>query len=153
MGGTFQEMNREQVRSLLKHVDSNMEEGVKKEIFSRLGHECFYARHLDGWIDGFKGDVRNLLDYVNVQRKSKYWESLALSQDKKRIVLTGREVEGCACAFADCADPPLSLCRYCCKNFQQELFGYLLGKKVKVTIAESLLLGDTRCSTIIEIHE
>ncbi len=150
MGGTFQEMNREQVRNLLKHVDSKMDESVKKDVFTRLGHECFYSRHLDQWIDQFKDDVQNLLHYVNVEKKSKYWESLALSPDKKRIVLTGKEAEGCACAFADCENPPLSLCRYCCKNFQQEMFGSLLKKNVKVTITESLLLGDKRCSTIIE---
>jgi hypothetical protein len=151
MGEISQQMSREQVSNLLKHVDSKMEEGVKREIFERLGHECFHGRHLDKWIDQFKGDVRNLQDYVNVQGKSKYWESLALSRNKKRIVLTGKEVEGCACAFADCENPPLSLCRYCCKNFQQAMFGYLLGKKVEVTITEGFLLGDKRCSTIIEI--
>jgi hypothetical protein len=151
MGESFQQMNHDQVRNLLRHVDSAMEEGVKRDVFSRLGHECFFSRRLDKWMDQFKKDVRNLLHYVNVEKRSKYWERLELSPDGKRLVLTGKEVKGCACAFADCADPPLSLCNYCCRNFQRELFGYLLGKEVEVTITEGYLLGDKRCSTIIEV--
>jgi hypothetical protein len=146
-----QEMNQEQVRSILKFIDASQSESVKDSVFSRLGHECFYARKLDAWIGQYTDDVQAFLDRVNVQHASRYWERLEFTGDGTALVLTGKKVAGCACAFADCPQPPESLCHYCCKNFQQELFGTLLGQKVEVTITESYLLGDERCSTIIHL--
>ena len=138
---TFLEMNQEQVKNILKFIDALQDEGIKRSIFSQLGHECFYARHVDDWIGRYTGNVQAFLDWVNVEKASKYWEGLAFSEDGTTLILTGKKVEGCACAFADCAQPPLSLCHYCCKNFQQELFGMLLGQKVEVEITEAYLLG------------
>ena len=146
-----QEMNQEQVRNILKFIDASQDESVKESIFGQLGHECFYARKLDNWISQYSGDVQAFLDRVNVQHASKYWERLEFPEDGTVLVLTGKKVEGCACAFADCSQPPQSLCHYCCKNFQQELFGMLLGQKVEVKITESYLLGDERCSTTIHL--
>ena len=145
------EMHQGQVKNVLKFVDASQDEGVKKDIFDRLGYECFHARNLDAWIENWAGNVQAFLDWVNVEHASKYWESLTFTEVGTALVLTGRKVEGCACAFADCAQPPLSLCHYCCKNFQQELFGMLLGQKVEVEITEAYLLGDERCSTIIHL--
>ena len=146
-----QEMNQEQVKNTLKFIDASESESVKNSIFSQLGHECFYARKLDEWIQQYRGDVQAFLDRVNIQQASKYWERLEFSEDRAILILTGKIVQGCACAFADCSQPPQSLCHYCCKSFQQELFGMLLGQKVEVTITESYLLGGERCSTIIHI--
>jgi len=146
-----QEMNQEQVKNTLKFIDASESESVKNSIFSQLGHECFYARKLDEWIQQYRGDVQAFLDRVNIQQASKYWERLEFSEDRAILILTGKKVQGCACAFADCSQPPQSLCHYCCKSFQQELFGMLLGQKVEVTITESYLLGGERCSTIIHI--
>jgi hypothetical protein len=146
-----QETNQEQVKNILKFIDASQDEGVKKSIFNQLGHECFYARSLDAWIGQYTGNVQAFLDWVNIEKASKYWERLEFTEDGTTLVLTGKKVEGCACAFADCPQPPLSLCRYCCKNFQQELFGVLLGRKVEVEITEAYLLGDERCSTIIHL--
>jgi hypothetical protein len=146
-----QEMNQEQVKNILKFVDASQSESVKHSIFSQLGHECFYARKLDQWMGQYSGDVQAFLDRINVQQASKYWERLEFSEDGTTLTLTGKKVLGCACAFADCAQPPPSLCHYCCKNFQQELFGVLLGQKVEVDITASYLLGDERCNTVIHL--
>ncbi|MBN1979234.1 MAG: hypothetical protein JW918_17700 [Anaerolineae bacterium] len=144
-------MNHEQVRNLLKFVDSSQSEAVKESVFGRLGYECFHARNLDKWIGQYAGDVQAFLDYVNVDRKSRYWERLEFNADRTALVLTGKKVLGCACAFADCAEPTRSLCDYCCKSFQQELFGMLLGQKVEVEITEAYLYGDEHCSTVIRL--
>jgi len=146
-----QEMNPEQVKNILKFVDASQSEAVKHSIFSQLGHECFYTRKLDEWIGQYSGDVQAFLDRINVQQASKYWERLEFSEDGTTLTLTGKKVQGCACAFADCEQPPLSLCHYCCKNFQQELFGALLGQKVEVDVTASYLLGDERCNTVIHL--
>jgi predicted ArsR family transcriptional regulator len=146
-----QEMNQEQVKNVLRFIDTSQDESVKESVFSQLGHECFYARNLGSWIAQYTGHVQAFLDRVNIEKASKYWERLAFTEDGTTLVLTGKKVEGCACAFADCAQPPLSLCHYCCKSFQQELFGMLLGQKVEVEITEAYLLGNERCSTIIHL--
>jgi hypothetical protein len=146
-----QPMNQEQVKNVLKFIDASQSEPVKNRIFSQLGHECFYARKLDRWIEPYVGNVQAFLDWVNIQHASKYWERLEFSEDRTTLILTGKTVQGCACAFSDCPQPPQSLCHYCCKNFQQELFGMLLGQKVEVDITASYLLGDERCNTIIRL--
>jgi hypothetical protein len=146
-----QEMNPDQVINILKFIDATQSESVKDRIFSQLGHECFYARKLDAWIDPYRGNVQAFLDRINIEHASKYWERLEFTEDRTKLVLTGKKVQECACAFAGCSQPPLSLCHYCCKNFQQELFGRLLGQKVEVTITESYLLGGERCSTTLLI--
>jgi hypothetical protein len=146
-------MNQEQVKNLLKHIDATFDETVKMNVFTQLGHECFYCNHLDQWINEYNGDVQKFLDDINVQHQSRYWESLVFSADKSQLILTGKEVDQCACAFAECSAPPLSLCNYCCKGFQEEIFKSLLGKKVEVTITEAFLWGDRRCSTVIAIRD
>jgi hypothetical protein len=146
-----QAMNQDQVKNLLKFIDASQSETVKNSIFSRLGHECFYARKLDGWIEPYRGNVQAFLDRVTIEHASKYWERLEFTEDRTMLILTGKQVQGCACAFADCSQPPLALCHYCCKNFQQELFGTLLGQKAEVTITESYLLGGERCNTTIRL--
>jgi hypothetical protein len=146
---TPQDMNPEQVKRILKFVDSTQSRPVKKDIFGQLGYECFYSRKLDEWIGQYTGNVQAFLDRVNIEKKSKYWEKLEFNEDRTILTLTGKKVVGCACAFADIKEPPKSLCYYCCKNFQQELFGKLLGRKVEVEITSSFLLGDERCNTVI----
>ena len=146
-----QEMNQKQIRNLLKFVDSSQSEAVKESVFGELGYECFYARDLDKWIGPFVGDVQAFLDSINIHHKSRYWERLEFNADRTALVLTGKKVLGCACAFADCAQPPRALCDYCCKNFQQELFGMLLGREVEVEITAAYLYGDDHCDTIIHI--
>ena len=148
---TYQEMNQEQVRNILKFIETSQNESVKEQIFSQLGYECFHARKLDEWIGQYKGDVQGFLDRINIQKASKYWERLEFNEDHTMLILTGKKVEGCACAFADCSQPPLSLCHLCCKKFQQELFGTLLDQKVEVEITETYLLGDERCCTQIHL--
>jgi predicted ArsR family transcriptional regulator len=148
---TYMDMNQAQVANILAYVDETQGEQVKKDIFRRLGYECFHAGKTREWIASFNGDVEALIDWVNIERASTYWERLEFNDDRTMLILTGREVQGCACAFANCARPPQSLCHHCCKAFQQELFGKLLDQKVEVTITEAFLLGDKRCSTTIQL--
>ncbi len=145
------EITQEQVKNVLKAIDASQSEPVKSALFGQLGHECFYARKLDAWIAQYQGDVQAFLDRINIQHASKYWERPEFTADRATLILTGKKVQACACAFADCLQPPRSLCHYCCKAFQQELFGMLLGQSVEVTITASYLLGDERCNTTIHL--
>ena len=145
------EINQDQVKNLLKYIDSSQNEPIKSSIFGQLGRECFCTRKIDQWVASYHGDVQAFLDWVNVQHASTYWERLEFTEDRQTLILTGRKVQRCACALADCPQPPQSLCLYCCKSLQEEMFGMLLGQKVEVTITESSLLGGERCSTMIHL--
>jgi hypothetical protein len=144
-------INQDQINNLLNYIDYSQKESVKDALFTRLGYECFYSRDRTKWIDQYKGNLQEFIDSINILHKSKYWERLILSADGKQIILTGKEVNGCACSYSAGKNPPLSLCNYCCKSFQKELFQYLLEKPVEIAITESILFGNTRCSTIINI--
>ena len=146
-----QAMSEKQVRNILKFIDASEDDDTKQRIFEQLGYECFFSRNLDKWIDPYVDNVQGFLDRVNVEHKSKYWEKLEFNEDRTVLTLTGRKVEGCACSFSDCPNPPKSLCHHCCKNFQQELFGRLLGRKVEVEVTTGFLLGDDHCDTIIRL--
>ena len=146
-----QAMNQAQVQNILKFIDTTLPEADKAQIFSRLGHECFYSRNLDAWIGKYVGNVQAFLDWVNVEGASRYWEKLEFNADHTQLVLTGRVVEGCACAFADCTQPPLALCQHCCKSLQEALFSTLFEQPVEVEITAAFLLGDQRCNTIIHL--
>lgn len=146
-------MSQEQVRSLLKYIDATQSEAVKQELFSRLGHECFYSTAAVSWIKGFNGDVQAFLDRVNVEHASPFWESLVFNEERTALILTGKEVTGCVCAFADGQETPRALCDFCCKHFQEVMFGALLERPVEVTITASYLRGDTHCDTEIRFAE
>jgi hypothetical protein len=145
------EINQDQVKNLLAYIDASQNEAIKCSIFGQLGRECFCTRKIDQWVESYHGNVQAFLDRVNIQQTSPYWERLEFTADRKTLILTGRKVQRCACEFADCPAPPKSLCQYCCKSLQEEIFGLLLGQKVKVTITEAYLLGGERCSTTIHL--
>lgn len=146
-----EELNQEQITNTFKFVDASQSEPVKSSIFARLGRECFHARGVDKWLAQYGGNVQAFLDMVNVQHASTYWEKLEFTEDQTTLVLTGKIVQRCACALSECPEPPLSLCHYCCKAFQEEFFSTLLGRKVEVRITEAFLLGGERCSTTIHL--
>jgi hypothetical protein len=72
--------------------------------------------------------------------ESTYWENLEYDNEKSVITLVGRKFQSCNCEYGQFNEPPQSLCNYCCKRFQEELFGLLLNKKVNVKIDESMIL-------------
>jgi hypothetical protein len=96
-----QEMNPEQVKNILKFIDDSQSEPVKQSIFTRLGHDCFFVRNLDRWVESYQGNIQAFLDRINVEHASKYWERLGFDADHTILTLTGRVVEECACAFAN----------------------------------------------------
>lgn len=141
-------VNKDQVRQLLKFIDSAVNETDKERIFNNLGTGCLYSRGYDKAIIAWRD---NLDEYFNrVQRgESTYWEKLEYDKERSVITLIGRKFQTCVCEYGQCEQPPESLCNYCCKRFQEELFGLLLEKKVRVRIDESIILGGERCSTTI----
>lgn len=143
------ELNPQQMRNVFRHIDSHQSEEVKKDIFEKLGQECFLG--LKEWVDSIGTNIQKLMDDVNVRDMSPYWEKLQFNEDRSVLYLTGKKVERCACALGNVEHPPKSLCNYCCRKFQEQVFGTFLGKEVTVEITESYILGGERCSTAIHI--
>jgi hypothetical protein len=137
-----------QISNVLRYVDSSVDESVKKQIFDRLGFEHTTSVKYVSFINKYKNDIKSFFEMVN-SNKDTYWEKIEYDPDSSAIKVTGRIVDKCACPYAQCENPAKSLCYYCCKNYQTQMFELLLGKKVNVQIDEAFLLGDKRCSTTI----
>ncbi len=143
-----EQINKNQVQQLLRFVDSSTNETDREKIFNKLGYECLYSRNYDKWVVSFKDKQDEFFNRVK-RGESKYWEKLEYDKENSVITLVGRKSQSCVCEYGKCIEPPKSLCKFCCKRFQEELFGLLLDKKVNVRIDESILLGGERCSTTI----
>ena len=137
-----------QVQNVLSFVENSMSENVKKDIFERLGYEHTTDPGFINWIDGYKKNLKSFFDRVN-SGEDRYWESMEYDPEKSAVKIVGKPVDKCACPYAQCPNPPESLCHYCCKNFQVAMFEMLFDKQVEVRIDEAFLLGDKRCSTTI----
>jgi hypothetical protein len=137
-----------QVQNVLSYVETTMEEPVKKNIFERLGYEHTTDTGFKNWINGYKNNLKSFFEMVN-SNKDTYWEKMEYDPEKPSITIIGKVVDKCACPFAQNQDAPKSLCHYCCKGFQENMFKMLLERPVKVRVDEGFLLGDKRCSTTI----
>jgi len=143
-------VNPEQMQRIFTFIDATQPEETKRTIFGQLGAYCFECAHQEAWIAPYRENFQSFLDWVNVEHASTYWESLVFSADWTHLILTGRVVDRCVCGLAS-VQPPLALCQYCCKHYQEKLFAALLGRAVEVEITASFLRGDDRCDTIIKL--
>ena len=141
-------IDKRQIQNVLRFVDASMDESVKKQIFEKLGSEHTTDDKFISWINTYKKNIKSFFDMVNTN-KDTYWEKLEYNPDFSAIKVIGKVVDKCACPYAQCDNPPISLCNYCCKSFQVQMFEMLLEKKVTVQIDDSFLLGGNRCSTTI----
>ncbi|MGD2093755.1 MAG: hypothetical protein PVH77_01980 [Phycisphaerales bacterium] len=143
-------VNHGQIMTLMKFIEKNVDKSTSRKIFSKLGYECFHSRNLTKWINSFKPDTDRFFTWVN-EGNSRYWEKLDYDKENSKIKVTARKFPSCVCYYAQCPDPPKSLCYFCCKALHVELFQALLNKKVEVKIDSAILLGDERCCTTINI--
>jgi hypothetical protein len=140
-------VNREQITKLLSFIDSSLDEPIKQEVFGKLGYECFHCTKAAAWIKSM--NLTSLIETVNNGNSSR-WERIEYGSEKGILKVVGRKAP-CVCAYSQEQKSPKSLCNYCCKSFMKELFGTLFGKKITVTINESVILGGERCSATINI--
>lgn len=139
-----------QVQNVLSYIDSTMDESIKKNIFERLGYEHTTKHSFKNWINGNKNNLKGFFDYINSNTDTNSdWEKIEYDPILSTIKITGKPADRCACPYAQEANPPKSLCNYCCKNFQKHMFEMLLDKPVKVQLDETFLLGGKRCSVTI----
>jgi hypothetical protein len=125
----YQEMNREQVKNILKFVDRTQSETIKENIFSQLGYECFFARKLDAWIEQYRGNVQGFLDRVNVQKASKYWEKLEYNEDNTKLILTGKKSRDAHVHLRIARIPPNHYVDIAARTFNKRCLECCLSKK------------------------
>ena len=142
-------LNPRQIQNTLKFIDTTQSEAVKQCIFEELGQQCFCANGFADRLEPYRGKHAEYLRPINEEHGSPHWESILPDGDGKAYILTGVVVDRCVCSFADGRDAPLSLCDYCCKEFQRCFFSTLFDRAVDIEITASYLKGDDRCSTII----
>ena len=129
-----------QIKNVLCYIDSSMDEPVKKSIFERLGAEHLTHPDFINWINENKNNLKAYFDRINSNQDT-YWEKIEYNSEDSTIKITGKPFDRCACSYAQCEKPPLSLCNYCCVGFQKTFFEMLLEKPViKVQLDESFLL-------------
>ena len=143
-----------QIQNVLYFIDTTMDEPVKKNIFERLGYEHTTHDKFVNRINGYKNNLQSFLDHINNHvNPNSDWDKIEYDQDLSIIKITGKPADRCACPYAQEANPPKSLCNYCCKSFQKSMFEALLGRPVKVQLDETFLLGGKTCSVTIFIQE
>lgn len=141
--------NQKQISSTLQFIHDTQSEDVKQAVFGELGRQCFCATGMKDQFETIRGKPEEYLKRVNDEHSVMYWESILPGEDGNSYILTGVPVNRCVCSFADGDNTPLSLCDYCCRNFQKQLFGVLFDREVEIEITASYLKGDGRCSTVI----
>lgn len=140
-----------QIQNLLIYVESSVDEPAKTNIFKQLGAEHLTIPEYAAYIKECQKNLKGYFDRVN-SGNDKYWEKIEYNPESSTIKVTGKPVVKCVCAYAQHENPPLSLCKICCSNYQKIFFEMLLDKPVtKVQIDEAYLLGGKRCSTTIYI--
>jgi hypothetical protein len=145
------DVNGDQVMGVLTDIDRSGDEALIDAVFGSWGYHCFHSRReLEAFVQRQALDFRGYLEYVNSGR-ARFWERLEYDEPGGVLKVIGRKSSHCACPYAQCAQPPKSLCTHCCRAFQVELFRCLTGRPVSVQIDEAILLGGERCSTTVRL--
>ncbi len=142
-------LNAQQIKNTLRYIGDTQCEAVKRDIFGELGCQCYRATGTADFLERFRGRPEAYLRGVNEDHAVPYWESILPGGDGQSYVLTGAPVDRCVCSFADGQNTPMALCEYCCKSFQEHLFGTLFDREVEVEITDTFLKGGGRCSAVI----
>lgn len=141
-------VDRRQIANTLSFVDSTVGEPAKRQLFERLGYEHVTDPGFREAMTRWRDDLQGYFDRINSGRDT-YWERMEYIREPASVRVVGKPVTRCACPYAQTERPAKSLCHYCCRNFQQCMFEFLLQRPVRVRIDEAFLLGGTRCSTTI----
>ena len=147
-------INQKQAVNVLGFIEATQDEAVKRDIFGQLGTECFRLGHSKELEIDANDNIEKIMNLVNIEKKHPSWEKLEFNENKTILYLTGKPVEGkpyCPCSFGRGENPPKSLCFYCCKAFQEQLWSMVFKRKVTVEIPQSKIFGDNRCNHVIHL--
>ena len=139
----WQDHTKNQMARLWELLEPHLDEKTRDEVIEQLGRNC--ARRI-GWADRYKGDLQGFFRHMKEYGK----EDLVLDEARGVITVTSSERTDCTCGMVDKKITPPYFC-HCSVGWQKETYETILGKKVDVRIAESVLRGGKRCVFEIRI--
>jgi predicted ArsR family transcriptional regulator len=132
----WQDHTKRQLVKLWELLEPHLDEATRNEIIEQLGRNC--AKSL-GWAEQCKGDPEAFFKRMQDSQN----ETFEYDKNKGIITVTTPE-RNCVCAMVDSKKTPPYFCQ-CSIGWQKESYEIILGKKVDVTIKESVLRGSKRC--------
>jgi hypothetical protein len=133
---------------LVEVLGRELDETTRNRLFHGLGRECalqFRARTFEK----YKGDLEGFL----ADAKGPGGWMAAAEYDKKagKITITDSS-KNCTCPLVKKGITSGLQCE-CTLGWQEQTYGAILGRRVKATLAESILRGGDKCVFRIEIIE
>ena len=128
----------------IEHLNSKIDEDTMNELIEMLGRSCS-SDGMERYSD-YVGNVKGFLKDVLTQ-----WGDTADYDEANGIIkVTGVKRDSCFCPFVDKKLMSVDFCN-CSLGWQKNTYETIIGKKVDVTIDESILRGAERCSFTIKI--
>lgn len=133
---------KNQFGTFLTKIDSEVPEKVKENILEDMGRNC--AKSLN-WAQKYVGNPEGFFEHMLKHSG----EQISFDESKKKITVITKERD-CDCPIVSSSKTPGYYC-HCSVGWQKETYEVILGKKVDVTIKESVLRGSKKCVFEIQI--
>ena len=119
-----------------------------KIVYQKFGSYCANKFDAVKNTEPYKGNLEKYLE--DLPTFDKWQEKAWFDKDKNLVTIIGVKRDKCVCAMARKSGNP-NWCHHCCAGHHKEIFEKLLGKKVEVTMGETMLLGGERCNHYVKI--
>lgn len=129
---------------LLELLPARLDEAAIAELLRDLGRFCGSSSRM---VQEHRGRID---DFIRVFGE-KYAETITFDRENGIITVVGPERDSCFCPLVDHRICPQSVCS-CSLGWQQQVYETLLGRKVEVTLRESVVRGGRRCAFEVRLQ-
>ncbi|MCP4764343.1 MAG: hypothetical protein GY870_21395 [archaeon] len=140
---------RERMNTMVKLMQNKEDSQNFNDILENMGRECCNKYKTSDKAKKYADDPKFFLD--NITKFTIWDESADYDVEKGKIKVIGIKRSACICPFAKVSGLESQICDTCCVGFQKELFESLLNNPVNISIDESVLKGNNRCSVTVDI--
>jgi hypothetical protein len=134
---------KDRYAKLMSILAEQMDEKTLSGILRQLGAHCASRFPL---IQQHKGDIAGFIREFKKQAN----EEITYDPEKGIVTVVGPERGDCYCPLIDRHTTPKVICN-CSLGWQQHTYETLLGKKVEVSLKESVVRGGKRCTFEIKV--
>jgi hypothetical protein len=134
---------KDRYAKLISILVDQMDERTLSGVLRQLGAHCASKYSL---IQQHKGDIAGFIREFKKQAN----EEITYDPEKGIITVVGPERGDCYCPLIDRHMAPKIICS-CSLGWQQYVYETLLGKKVEVTLKESVVRGGKRCTFEVRV--
>lgn len=135
---------KKQWAKLWETLPTCLDQNTCEKVIEELGRNCF--KNIP-WLQKYQGDPEGFFAKMN----QKHGETFTYDKEQGRILVVTRERD-CDCQFIDSKKTPPIAC-HCSVGWQKQAYETILGKKVDVTVKESVLRGSKRCVFEIQVKQ